>query len=800
MQTLFQDLRYGARMLLKKPGFTLIAIVTLALGIGASTAIFSVVNAVLLRALPFQQPDQLVRIWESNPGANLLTFSATFPNFIDWRDQNNVYSHMAAYREDGFNLTSGAEPERVIGVRVTAGFFPTLGVTPIAGRWFLPAEDQPGGDRVVVVSYGMWQHRFGGDPKLIGRQLALDGETFTVVGIMPPNVTFPRDAVELWIPYALNPQQADRISHFLRVIARLKPGVTLEQARAEMSAIARRLEQAYPATNAGWLVTMLPLHEAISGQIQTTLLILLGAVGLVMLIACANVANLLLARAAGRAREIAIRTALGAGRSRVVRQLLTESLLLALLGGSVGLLLAVWGVDLLVSFGPENIPRLKEVGIDGRVLGFTLGLALLTGVIFGLAPALQTSRIDLNEALKEGGRTSAGMPGRHRLGSLLVVAEIALAMMLLVGAGLLVQSFVRLQQVAPGFDPAHSLAMEINLSQSKYKPPQRTAFLQQTIEHIKTLPGVQFAGATHRLPLKGNSSNSLLIEGHPAPPPGQEININYRSISPDYFQALGTPLIKGRTFTDQEAWATAGAIIINQALARRYWPHEDSIGKRVKFGQGENWLTVVGVVGDAHESGLQNEVEPGVYLPYAHFPVPSMTLVIRTAADPLSIVSGVRSQIHTVDPEQAVSNITTLEQLVSTAVAQPRFNASLLMLFAVVALVLAAIGIYGVMAYSVGQRTREIGLRLALGAQTGDVLKLIMKQGTIMTLIGVGLGLIASFALTWLLKTMLFEVSPTDLTTFTVIALLLTGAAILACYLPARRATKVDPMVALRYE
>src|SRR5262245_61126203 len=466
MNTLWQDLRYGARMLVKRPGFTLIAIFTLALGIGANTAIFSVVNAVLLRALPYHEPDRLVRLWESNPAANLRAFSASFPNFMDWRNQNGVFEQMAAYREDGFNLTGGTEPGRVIGARVTAGFFPALGVAPMAGRVFLPVEDQPGGDRAMIVSYGMWQRRFGGKPNVIGRQLSLDGLSFTVVGVMPPGFTFPQDDIEVWTPYALDLRQTERGSHFLRVIARLRSGVTLEQARIEMDTIANRLQQAYPQSNTGWGVFMLPLHEAISGQVRTTMLILLGAVGFVLLIACANVANLLLARAAARSTEIAIRTALGAGRGRIWRQLLTESLLLSSLGGGIGLLLAVWGINLLVSFGPETIPRLKEVGIDSRVLGFTLSLSLLTGAVFGLAPALHPSRIDFTEALKEGGRTSAGVPGRHHLGRLLVVSEMALAMVLLVGAGLLVQSFIRLQEVNPGIDSAHGLTMPSTSSQA----------------------------------------------------------------------------------------------------------------------------------------------------------------------------------------------------------------------------------------------------------------------------------------------------------------------------------------------
>ncbi len=793
---MIQDLRYGVRMLLKHKGFTLIAIITLALGIGANTAIFSVVNAVLLRPLPFPEPERIVRLWESHPPTNLPQFSAAFPNFLEWRSQNRVFAQMAAYREDGFNLMAGDEPKRATGARVTMDFFSTLGVLPARGRAFLPQEDAPGGERVVILSHTLWQQAFGGDQQLVGRRVNVDGQPHTVVGIMPPGFHFPQQEVELWLPYALDPQSS-RAAHFLRVIGRLRPGATIEQARAEMETIAVRLEQAYPDTNKGWRVFMLPLHEAISGQMQRPLYVLLGAVLFVLLIACANVANLLLSRNAAREREIAIRSALGAGRGRILRQLLTESLLLAMAGGAVALLFAAWGVKLLTTLGPRDIPRLSEAAIDNRALGFTLAVSLLTGLIFGLAPAWQRTRLNLNAALKDGARTVGG--GGQRLRQSLVVTEIAFALLLLIGAGLMLKSFARLQQVTPGFDPERCLTMEINLSPTKYaRAEQRTAFMQQALERLKALPGVEFAGATHRLPLRGNSGMGFQIEGRPAPPSGQSLNANFRLITPDYFRAMGTPLVAGRTFTEEEAWQRPSAVIINQALARRYWPDEDPLGKRIKSGGQENpWLTIIGIAADVKESGLNSDTEGGLYVPNV---ASRMTLVLRTGPEPLSLAAAVSAELRRIDPEQAVSGISTLEQLMNETVAQPRFNTLLLALFALLALLLAAVGIYGVISYAVAARTQEIGIRMALGAQASDVLKLVVGQGMKPVAIGLGLGLIAALGLTRWLKTLLFGVEATDPLTYAVISALLALVALLACYLPARRATRVDPLIALRCE
>ncbi len=802
MQTLLQDLRYSVRVLLKQPSFTLIAVLTLALGIGATTAIFSVVNAVLLRPLPFPQAERVVRLWETTPQGNGLRVAVRYPNFQDWRQQNQAFTHLAAYREDGFNLQTGAEARRLEGARVTVDFFNVLGVQPAQGRAFSSQEDTPGGERVVILSHALWQQSFGGDAQWLGRQLKVDGQNHTVVGIMPPGFSFPgygytNEETHLWFPSALEAPSTGRGPHFLRVLGRLKTGTRVEQARTELDTIAQRLEQSYPDTNKGSRVFMIPLQKFYNEELQRPLYVLLGAVLFVLLIACANVANLLLARNAARERELAVRAALGAGRGRLIRQLLTESLLLVAVGGACGLLLAAWGIELLTNFGPRDIPRLQEATLDARVLWFTLAVSVLTGLIFGLAPAWQRAGFDLNAALKAGARATDGAGQRLRKG--LVVTEVALAMLLLVGAGLMLKSFVRLQQVAPGFDAQGGLTMEINLPPEKYaKPEQRAALLERVLAQLRTLPGVAFAGATHRLPLRGNSAMGFEIEGRPSTEGQPRLRANYRAITPEYFRALGTPLIAGRTYTDEEAWRKSSAIIINQTLARRHWPNENPIGKRLKLGGTS--LEIIGVAADAKENGLTAEVSDGLYVAYVASAAPAMTLVLRTDTDPLSLAAAASAEIRRIDHEQAVSGINTLSGLLNETTAQPRFNTALLALFALLALVLAAIGIYGVIAYAVTQRTQEIGLRMALGAQTRDVLRLVIAQGIKLTLTGVACGLAGAFALTRLMKSLLFGVSATDPLTFAAVVGFLLIIALLACWLPARRATKVDPMIALRCE
>ncbi|HZS04924.1 MAG TPA: ABC transporter permease [Blastocatellia bacterium] len=805
MKTLWQDVRYGLRVLIKNPGFTLVTVLALALGIGANTAIFTVVNAVLLRPLPYQQPERLVWAWGNFAQSSRAAVSP--PDFIDYRDQNRSFSHFAAFTvggESAANLTGAGEPERIPSALVTTGFFQTFGVNPLLGRAFLPDEDQAGHDHAVVLSYGLWQRRFGGDRNIIGRELAIDGENYAVVGVMPPGFQYPPRA-EMWAPLGFyHPGMKARGAHFLRPVARLKPGVTREQAQADFDLIAGRLEQQYPNTNKGWSLKLVPLDEVIiGGSMRLALWVLLGAVGFVLLIACANVANLLLARASARQREIAVRRALGASRLRVIRQLLTESMLLAALGGIVGTLLAVWGVDLLVALSPGNIPRVGEISVDGRVFAFTLLVSLLTGVIFGLVPAWQSSRTDLNEALKEGGRSSAAGGGRYGVRNLLVVAEIALALVLLAGAGLLIRSFRHLQQVSPGFNPAGVLTARIDLSEARYREPQkRVIFFSQVLERTRTLPGVEAVGMISELPMSGQlNDTNFTIEGRWPLVAGQENDADIRRVSDGYFTAIGIPLLRGRHFTGQEVTENRPVVIINQALAAQYFPGVDPVGKRLIIETGEPQPAareIVGIVGDVQHFGLGQGLPAEMYIPSLRFPWANM--VVRTATDPPALAPAIRSQVLAVDPDQPVSNFRTMEQLISTSVAQPRFQTRLLTIFAAVALALAVVGIFGVMSYAVSQRTHEIGIRMALGAKRGDILKLVIGQGMVLAASGVAVGLAVAFALTRVMRNLLFEVSATDPLTFVAITLLLLGAATLACLVPARRATRTDPIIALRYE
>ena len=806
MNTLWQDLRYGIRMLMTKPGFTVVAAITLALGIGANTAIFSVINAVMLRPLPYAEPERLIRLWESNPERGWPEFSASAPNFEDWRKQQSVYEQLAAYEFTTFNITGSGEPERVAALSVTPNLFPTLGVLPALGRNFLTEEERAGHNRVVILSDGLWQRRFGADRELIGRQIQLNGESYTVVGVMPPQFQLTR-GTEVWVPLMLDPAvqpwRADRSNHNLTVIGRLKPGVSLAQAQSAMDTLARQLEQQYPKSNAGWGVRMRTFYDwMIPAQTRRAMLVLFAAVGFVLLIACANVANLLLARASSRQREIAIRAALGASRWRVMRQLLTESLLLALLGGLAGALLALWGTDLVKASASLNIPRLNETRLDVSVLAFTFIISLLTGVIFGLAPAWQASKLGLNETLKEAGRSGSGGM-RHRLRSALVVSEVALALVLLVSAGLMMRSFAHLQKVSLGFAPENVLTMQISLPGSKYgENTTRVNFFNQMLERLRAVPGVTDAAAVTQPPLSGGGGwgMEIALEGRSAGPAEPKLSSATFAVTPHYFHTMGIPLLQGRDFTEQDRGDAPLTLIVNEAFARRFWPNENPIGKRFRPGTGNPFGTVVGVVGNVRNTSLENEGAPAFYFSYGHIGMPALTVAVRTVAPPETLTAALRAQVHSLDQELPIYNVRPMAQIVYNAAGQPRFQTSLLGLFSTLALLLAAIGIYGVMAYTVTQRTHEIGVRMALGAQARDVLRLIVKQGMILSLIGVTIGLALAYGLTRFLKELLYEVKTTDPLTFVVISLLLVGITLLACYIPARRATKVDPMVALRYE
>ena len=811
METLLRDIRYAVRSLLKRPAFGAIVVITLALGIGANTAIFSVVNAVLLRPLPFHEPGRLVTLWERNPKQGYEQNPPAAGNYMDWRDQNRVFSQMAIYAPSRkFNLAFEDQPERIMGAAVSASLFTVLGVGPVEGREFSPEDEQPGRDQVVLISHSLWQRRFAADGNPVGKKITLDSKSYTIIGVMPEDFRFPGGTgtvlrtftaapADLWVPLALDAAAlSQRSNHYLNVIARLKPGVTTGQASAEMDAIQQRLEQQYPTSYVGSHVRIVPLTEQVVGATRRALLILWGAVAFVLLIGCANVANLLLSRAASRSKEIAVRAALGAGRWRLIRQLLTESLLLSLAGGIAGAMLAAWGVHALSAIVPTNFPRREEIAIDGWVLGFTLLISILTGVLFGLAPALQATRTDLIEALKARGRSSAE---RHHLRNFLVTAELALALVLLIGAALMIQSFLRLQHVSPGFKTDHLLTMELSLPPAKYPRDQRPAFFQQLLERSGTLPGVVAVAATKHLPLSGENMNfAFFVEGHPFPA-GKSPGADCRFVTPEYFKALGIPLIKGRAFGSFDGPQSPHVLLINEAMARRFFPEEEPIGQRLRLGINNFTGEIVGVVGDVKHVGLDVETNEEIYAAYSQAPFwTDMALVVRTSGDPLGVAGAVRNEIRTLDKEVPTARVRTMEALVTESVAQPHFRTLLLGLFGIAALVLASVGIYGVMSYAVAQRTKEIGIRMALGAQAGDVRSMVIKNGMTLALLGVVVGLATAFALTRLMNTLLFGVTPTDTATFICVSLGLIAVAFVACYIPARRATKVDPLVALRYE
>ncbi|HLJ39968.1 MAG TPA: ABC transporter permease [Candidatus Acidoferrales bacterium] len=821
MGTFWQDLQYGGRLLLKSPAFTLIAVVTLALGIGANTAIFGIVNTVLLRPLPYPNQQQLVNVWETDSNRKIKHGSVPPGDFFDWRAQNQVFQGISAFQFDVFNLTGAGEPEQVWGGRVSANFFDLLGVRPIVGRTFRPDEEQPGHARVVMISHAVWARHFASDPNVVGHSVTLDDNPYTVIGVLPADFSLLglSRQFEVWAPLALSPSDIRRDNPSLIVFARLKPDVTIARANLDMDDISRRLSMAYPATNQGVGTRVDSMHELMSRGFGNPLLLLLASVGLVLLIACANVANLLLARAAGREKEVAIRSALGAGRLRLVRQLFTESILLGLVGGAAGLLFGYGGLKILPAILPpaggiDEIPRMNMVGINGTVFAFTIGVAILTGIIFGLAPAFQCSKANLAESLKESGRSSTGGMQRRLTRSFLAIIEIGLSLVLLIGAGTLIRSLRGLLDSNPGFNPKNVLSMQIWLPESHHQGTAQTReFFQQLIERMRTLPGVNSASAINFLPLTSWADFANFdIAGRPSPPPRQEFVAQYRIIDPQYFQTMQVPLILGRYFTDTDNQSAQGVAIVNQALAGQYWPNHDVIGQRVRLhlqesksvpwrpGASDAWLTIVGIVANTNERKPGDQSEGELYLPYLQTPSRMMRFVLRTSGPPESLASAARQVVQSIDPNQPVTEVQSMEQLVSASVSSESLNASLLTFFAALALILAGIGIYGVISYGVEQRTHEIGIRLALGAQPRDVLHLIVRQGVRLALIGIVIGLGAAFGLIQVLSVAMFGIKSIDPASSIIAVVLLFLVAFFACYIPARRATRVDPVQALRYE
>ena len=808
MFKLLQDVRYAFRLLAKSPGFTAIAILTLALGIGANTAIFSVVNGVLLRPLPFRDPSQLVLIAEKS---SFPVISTSYENYLDWRDQSHSFESMEATRGGAITLTGAGDPERLNVRMVTAGLFSMLGINARVGRTFLPEEDRAGGTPVALLSYGLWQRRFGGSQEIIGKAINLDAQPYTVVGILPSGfqILQPADIFLPFMPWAKTLPDDRNWHPGIIPLARLKSGVSREQARVDMVGITKRLEQQYPDYNTGTSADVVGLQDQIVQNSRPALLLLLGAVSFVLLISCVNVANLLLARAASRGREVAIRTALGAGRARVIRQLLTESVLLSLAGGLLGVLMASAALGPLLKLAAGSVPQGAPIGLDPWVLAFTAGVSLLTGLLFGIVPAMRTAKLDLREALNEGSRGSTAGPGQHRLRGVLVAMEIALAMLLLVGSGLLLRSFSRLQEVPPGFQPDHLLVADIPLSQTAYaKPENRYQFFDRLVERARTLPGVRSAAAASFLPVSGGGSViHFNITGRPPKSPHEFVAAGYRTITPNYLETLGVPLLQGRLFTHADNEKSPAVVAINATMAHTFFPNENPLGKRLQLGalpdQQVPTMEIVGVVGDVRP-GLGIDPQAEMYLPYRQadlvLPVFQLSVVMRTAGDPTLQTSALRSALAEIDPNQPLVRVRTMEENMATTVAQPRFRAWLIGIFAALALVLAAVGVYGVMSYTVTQRTSEIGVRVTMGAQPQDVFRIIVGEGLRLALIGVGVGLVTALALTRLLRSFLFGISAYDPLTFVGVSLLLTFVAVAASFFPARRATLVDPLVALRYE
>jgi putative ABC transport system permease protein len=804
LQNLLQDLRYGARMLLKKPGFTLIAVMTLALGIGANTAIFSVVNAVLLRPLPYTEPEQLVRIYEkeTDNAVSRGLHEVAPANFLDWRRQSRTLVEIAAWGQEEQALASQDHADPVVASFVSANFFSVLGISPLHGRVFTSEEDNPDRDDVVLLGYGLWQRRFGGDPNVVGQRVNLDGSQYTVVGIMPAGFQYPR-GTEIWTPLALNNNQVQmREAHFLKVIARRRQSASVAQVRAEMESIAASLAQQYPATNKNWTVNVVPLLEDEVARVRGTMLLLMSAVGMVLLIACANVSSLLIARGATRRLEITIRSSLGASRRRIVRQLLTESVLLAGLGGILGLLLALWGTDVLLALSPSEIPRMQTVKVDMYALAFTLGVTLFTGLIFGILPAIQAAKVNPHESLKEGGRTASA--ASKRIFGTLVISEIALALIVLVGAGLLLNSFLRLLRVEIGIQTSNLLTVEVNLPSARYSGndyhAQRLNFYRQVIERIGALPGVASVGAIDSLPLSGDQRGWTFRKEGQTLAPSERPVAGFQVATTDYFRTMGMQIRLGRGFMESDRDDSPQVVIINESFARNFYPNEDPIGRRIIIRNRLEAREIVGVVSDIRHFGPGEYPHPEMYVPYNQLAIGGAPLVVRTKLEPEAVISAVRGEIQAVDRQVAIGRVRTMTQMMSASLAERRFALLLVGGFAALALLLAAVGIYGVMSYAVAQRTREIGIRIALGAQSNDVLRLIVKQGLSLALIGILAGLVGAFALTRLMRDLLYGVKATDPLTFIAIALFLAFIMLLACWIPARRAARVDPMIALRHE
>jgi len=810
METLLQDIRYGVRMLVHKPGVTVLAVIALALGIGASAAIFSVVNTVLLRPLPYANGNRLVMIWEQNRPRARDRNVISPANFLDWREQSQSFQDMSAFYGSPYNLTGLGDPEEVTGMAASTSLFDVLGSHPILGRTFTQEDGVPGKDNVAVLGYPFWQKHFGGDRSVVGKTFVLNSVTITVIGVMPEGFdffvkenSFIKKAPEFWLPIVFTARSRVRGGRSLSAVGVLKPGVTVEQARGEMNALGSRLEQQYPDFNKGWGINLVPLHTQFSGDLKRPLIILLVTVGFVLLIACANVANLLMARSVARQKEFAIRAALGAGRLRIVRQLLTESLLLSLAGCIIGLLVARWGVDALLGISPRDLLSFTSVSLDRRVLGFALALSVLTSVIFGLLPALEASHPNTNESLKEGGR-GASVGRGHRVLNCFVVAQVALSLMLLIGSGLMIKSLMRLQSVDPGFDADNLLTVSVSLPRAKYaEAPKKIEFFQQLLARVRQLPGVGAAGAASAPPFTGaGAATGFLIEGQPPLTSAEKPTTDVRVVDQDYFRTMKIPLIKGRTFTDREETQSTHVVIISEALARQHFPNQDPLGKRITVDMKDenDPCEIVGVVGDVKWKGLDLETRPMVYWPHSELVYGSLVLVVRSNGDPGSMAAAIQREVRALDRDQPVSDVRTMNQLLADSISRSRFATLLLGIFAVVALLLASLGIYGVMSYAVTQRTNEIGIRIALGATRNNVVLLVLRRGMFLATSGVAIGVVGSLALTRLLAGLLFGVSVTDPSTFGLVPVLLLAIAFLAIYLPARRATRVDPLVALRYE